>query len=114
MKTKVLLLGAVVIAFALTSFAAEPLLTPRADGSQIKRVSSLVATPTVTITYIDSSTAFLTPRATGNQIKTVKGGNNDVNPATACQKNMGGSPKVVAECSAHTTMPGCATVVMDK
>ena len=74
MKTQVLLLGAVVAAFAVTSFAAEPLLSPRAQD---------------------------------NQIKTVKGANNDVNPALVCQKNMTGSPKAVAECSSHTTMPGC-------
>ncbi|HEY5043245.1 MAG TPA: hypothetical protein VIK53_14730 [Verrucomicrobiae bacterium] len=74
MKTQVLLLGAVVAAFAVTSFAAEPLLSPRAQASQIK---------------------------------TVKGVNNDVNPALVCQKTMTGSPKAVAECSSHTTMPGC-------
>ena len=113
MKSTVLLLGAVVAAFAITTFATEPLLSPRAAGNQIKHVSA-VATPTVTITYTDS-TALLTPRAAGNQAKTVKGVNSDVNPAMACRKNMGGSsPKVVAECAAHTTMPCCATVAMDK
>ena len=40
MKNKVLLLGAVITGFALTSFAAEPLLTPRAAGNQIKVVAS--------------------------------------------------------------------------
>lgn len=75
--TKVLLLGAVVTAFAFTSFAAEPLLSPRAAG---------------------------------NQIKVVAGTNNDINPALVCQKTMSGSPKAVAECSSHTTMPGCVTV----
>jgi len=107
MKTQVLLLGAVVAAFAVTSFAAEPLLSPRAQDNQINIVKNSVETPTVTIAYVESSPASLSPRAQGNQIKTVKGANNDVNPALVCQKNMTGSPKAVAECSSHTTMPGC-------
>jgi len=110
MNTKVLLLGAVITAFAVTTFAAEPLLTPRATGNQIKTVSSPAETPSATITYVDSNSALLTPRAAGNQIQVAKGGNNDVNPALACQKTMGGSPKLVAECTSHTTMPGCVTI----
>jgi hypothetical protein len=114
MNTKVLLLGAVVAAFAFTSFAAEPLLTPRAAGNQIKQVSSSVETPAVTIAHADSTPAQLSPRAAGNQIKAVKGVDNDVNPALACRNNMNGTPKTVAECSAHTTMPGCLTVAESK
>ena len=108
--TKVLLLGAVVTAFAFTSFATEPLLSPRAAGNQIKHVSSAVETPTITITYVDTKPALLSPRAAGNQAKIVKGTNNEVNPALACQKTMVGSPKAVAECSSHTTMPGCKSM----
>src|ERR1041385_8264322 len=105
MKTKVLLLGTVVSAFAITTFAAEPLLTPRAAGNQIKHVNNAVETPVVTIAYADSNAAQLSPRAAANQIKAVKGMNNDANPALGCQNNMAGAPKTVAECSAHTTMP---------
>jgi hypothetical protein len=108
--TKVLLLGAVVTAFAFTSFAAEPLLSPRAAGNQIKHVSSSVDTPTITVAYVDSGSALLAPRAAGNQIKAVKGLSNDSNPALACRNNMAGTPKAVTECSSHTTMPGCATM----
>jgi len=77
MKSKVLLLGAVVTAFAFTSLATESLLSPRAAG---------------------------------NQIKTAKDTNNVVNPALICRKTMIGSPRAVAECSSHTTMPGCVAV----
>ena len=110
--TKVLLLGAVVTAFAFTSFAAEPLLSPRAAGNQIKHVSSSVDAPTVTIAYVDSGSALLSPRAAGNQTKVLKGTNTDVNPALICQKNMIGSPKAVAECASHSTMPGCQTMTV--
>lgn len=112
MKTKVLLVGAVVTAFTLASFAAEPLLSPRAKDNQIKVVSGSVDTQGGTISYaytVPGSSALLSPRAQVNQIKVVKGMNNDTNPALVCQKNMTGSPKAVSECSSHTTMPGCMT-----
>jgi hypothetical protein len=114
MNTKVLLLGAVITAFAISSFAAEPLLSPRAAGNQIKHLSSSVAATTTTITYSDASSAFLSPRAAGNQIRTVKGFDNDVNAAVACRNSMGGTPKTVAECSSHTTMPGCVSIALAK
>jgi hypothetical protein len=110
--TKVLLLGAVVTAFAFTSFAAEPLLSPRAAGNQIKHVSSSVDAPTITVAYVDSGSALLSPRAQANQIKVLKGTNTDVNPALVCLKTMNGSPKAVAECASHTTMPGCQTMTV--
>lgn len=111
MKTaKVLLLGAVVTAFAFTSFAAEPLLSPRAAGNQIKHVSGSVDTATITIAYVDITPALVSPRAAGNQIKVVKGTNSDVNPALVCRNNMIGSPRAVTECSSHVTMPGCVTL----
>ena len=110
MKTKILVLGAVVTAFAFTSFAAEPLLSPRAKDNQIKIVKSSTETPTITVANVDSGSALLSPRAKDNQIRVVKGMNNDVNPALVCQKTMTGSPKAVAECTSHTTMPGCVTV----
>jgi len=110
MKSKVLLLGAVVTAFAITSFAAEPLLSPRAAGNQIKIVKSSVDTPAVTVSDVASGTALLSPRAQGNQIKVATGVANNFNPSLACRNGMAGSPKAVAECSQHTTMPGCQTV----
>ncbi|HUZ06738.1 MAG TPA: hypothetical protein VMV89_04550 [Candidatus Paceibacterota bacterium] len=108
--TKVLVLGAAVAAFTFTSFAAEPLLSPRAAGNQIKHVNSSVGTPTITIAYVETTPVLLSPRAAGNQIKVVQGVSNDVNPALVCRNTMIGSPKAVAECSSHTTMPGCMTV----
>jgi hypothetical protein len=56
----------------------------------------------------------LTPRAQTNQIKVVTGAANDSNPALACRNGMAGSLKAVAECSQHTTMPGCVTVASVK
>ena len=113
MKTsKVLLLGAVVAAFTFTSFAAEPLLSPRAQDNQIKVVSSTVATPSITVAYVDSGAALLSPRAQGNQSKVLKGTHNEVNPALVCLKNMSGSPKAIAECAAHSTMPGCQSMTV--
>ncbi len=114
MKTKVLLLGAVVTAFAFTSFAADSLLTPRAKEAKINSVMSSVATPNITVTYVDSTSALLTPRAQANQTKLVKGTANDLNAALECRKTMVGSPKAVAECSSHTTMPGCMTIAESK
>jgi uncharacterized protein (UPF0333 family) len=117
MKTiKVLLLGAVVAAFTFTSYAqsgaAAQLLSPRAQANQIKHVSSSADSPTITIAYVDSGSALLSPRAQANQIKVVKGTNTDVNPALICKRNMIGSPKQVAECASHTTMPGCQTMTV--
>ena len=73
MKTKVLLLGAVVTAFTFTSFAADSLLTPRAKEARINSVMSSVATPNSTVTYVKSTAAVLSPRAQENQIKSVQG-----------------------------------------
>ena len=105
MKSKVLLLGAVVTAFAFTSFAAEPLLSPRAAGNQIRIVKNTVETPVTTIAYLEATPALLTPRAAGNQLKVVNGMKNDSNPALACRRDMASSPKAIAECAAH---PGAA------
>ena len=105
--TKILLLGAVVAAFSFTSLAAEPVLSPRGQDNQSKVVKSSDATPAITIAYVEAAPAWLSPRAQDNQIKIVKGVDNDVNPALTCVKTMVGSPKAVAECSSHTTMPGC-------
>jgi hypothetical protein len=111
MKTKIILLGAVVTAFTFTSLAANASLSPRAQTNQIKVVNRSLETPSATVAYtIPTSSVLLSPRAQSGQITVVKGQVNDVNPASACRNTMSGSPKVVAECSSHTTMPGCATV----
>ncbi len=110
--TKILVLSAIVTAFTYSSFAAEPLLSPRAAGNQIKTATSSVATATVTTAYVGSSSAQLSPRAAANQVKGVKGTTTDVNPAVACQKTMNGTPKAVAECTSHTTMPACQPVTV--
>lgn len=109
MKTKILLLGAVITAFTFTTLAADALLTPRQMDNQPKTVNSSVATPVATVVYVTPKAALLTPRAADNQSKVVKGVANDSNPALACAKMMGASPKAVSECSSHTTMPGCQT-----
>lgn len=111
MKTKILL-GAIVAAFTLTSFAAEPLLSPRAAGNQIKTASSVDASPAITIAYVGSTSALLSPRAAGNQLRVVKGAANDVTPAAFCRANMGGTPRAIAECSSHANMPDCACVAV--
>jgi len=115
MNTKVLLLGAVVAAFSLTSFATDASLSPRTQANQIKVVPSSVTTPTTTIVYVEgTASAQLSPRAHANQIKIVQGVAQDRNPALDCVKNMVGSPKAVGECSSHTTMPGCKKMVAMK
>lgn len=111
---KVLLLGAVVAAFTFSSFAAEPLLSPRAKGNQIKHVSYNAETPGTTIAYVETTPALLSPRAAGNQLKVVKGTTDETSMALICLQTMDGSPKAVAECSQHANMPGCATVAVVK
>lgn len=112
MKTKVLVLSAVVTAFAFTSFAAEPLLSPRAKDNQIKVVTSSISTQGGTVEYVTStSPALLSPRAKANQTKVVKGVSNNVNPAFACQKNMTASPKAIQACIESGTMSGCAPAI---
>jgi len=105
-----ILLASIVASFALTSFAAEPLLSPRAAGNQAK-VASSAGVAAVTVAYTDSVSSKLSPRASGNEIKRVKGVATDTNPAAVCRANMNGSPRAVTECSSHITMPGCAKAV---
>ena len=107
MKTKILILGAVITAFTMTTMAADALLTPRQMDNQPKYVSSSANDPDL---LAASRSTLLTPRAFGNQTKVVKGLANDSNPALACAKNMSGTPKMVSECASHTTMPACVTV----
>jgi len=110
MKTKLLVLGAVVTAFTFTSFAAEPLLSPRAAGNQIRVVSSQTPVTVITNTYVDKAPALTSPRAAGNEIKVIKGTVNETSSAQLCIRNMNGTPRAVAECASHATMPGCVSV----
>ena len=114
MKSKALVLGAVVTAFTFASFATDALLSPRAQGNQNKVISSPVAAPATTVAYAAPGTALFSPRLQGNQIKVASGVASDSNPSLACRNGMAGSPKIVAECSQHTTMPGCVTVASMK
>jgi hypothetical protein len=75
--------------------------------SKILFLGVVVAAFTFTSFAVD---ALLSLRAQGNQSKIASGAANDSNPALDCRNGMAGSPKVVAECSAHTTRPGCQTV----
>jgi hypothetical protein len=105
MNTKVLLLGAVVTAFTFTTFARDALLTPRAAGNQPQVVN--VAAPAVTIAYVAPASTPISPRAQASQSKVIQGTANNQDSTRECRKNMVTSPKAVAECAAHTTMPGC-------
>ena len=111
MKTRNLILTCGVAAFAaitINATASDALLSPRATGNQITHASGTASDANLATT----STATISPRAAGNQIVTVAGQSNEVNPAVACGKNMNGSPKAVAECTSHTTMPACKTVAV--
>jgi hypothetical protein len=105
MKTRNLLItigAAALTAITFNAYSADALLSPRAAGNQIKHVSGTSNGATAV-----AATSLLSPRAAGNQLKTVPGTTSNVNPAIACAANMNGTPKAVAECSSHTTMPGC-------
>jgi len=107
MNFKSLALGAAVAAFTLTSFAAEPLLSPRAAGNQLKTVDSAKVSATTTVISTDTSATLLSPRAQGNQIKVLKGVVNEQTPALNCYRTMNGAPRAIAECSSHANMPVC-------
>lgn len=108
MNTKVLVLGAVVAAFSLTAFAGtNGAYLLKASANSVKAPADTTVT---TIAYVETTPALLSPRAAGNQIKVVQGVVNDVNPALVCRNTMIGSPRAVAECSSHTTMPACVTI----
>ena len=107
MKTRILLLGATITAFTFSTFAADALLTPRQRDNQPLVAASSANDPDL---LAASRSTLLTPRAFGSQSKVVKGVANDSNPALVCAKNMNGTPKMISECTSHTTMPGCVTV----
>jgi hypothetical protein len=106
MKTRNLLLTIGAAAFAaitLNTYAGDAYLSPRAAGNQIQHASGTAND----VNLVKTTGATVSPRALASQTKTVAGVNNDVNPAIACAKNMNGSPRAVAECVSHTTMPSC-------
>ena len=111
MKTRNLLITLGAAAFAaitINATASDANLSPRAAGNQIQHVSGTANDANLAT----ASTATISPRTAGNQIVTVAGQSNEVNPAVACGKNMNGSPKAVAECTSHTTMPACNPVAV--
>lgn len=105
----ILVIGAVALTAAtFNANATEPLLSPRANGNQIKfATNNTPDSAFAKVYYVKSNNALLSPRAQGNQIKVLAGTNGDVNPALACAKSMTASPRAITECSSHTTMPGC-------
>jgi hypothetical protein len=111
MKTRNLLITLGAAAFAaitINATASDVSLSPRAAGNQIAHASGTASDVNLAI----ASTATISPRAAGNQIATIAGQSNEVNPAVACAKNMNGTPKAVAECTSHATMPACKTVTV--
>ena len=89
------------VALAMTTVsqakAGEPLLSPRAQGSQIHTVPAAnnTAAPT-TVTTVPTVGALLSPRAQANQIVKVAGTNNDPDLVAALQAQSG-SPKAKSQ-----------------
>jgi hypothetical protein len=112
MKNKSLLLGAVLAAFAVSSFATEPLLSPRAKGNQINFANPAPETTTSVVARADATTALLSPRAAGNQIRFAQVTEEDANRETSCQKDTTLSPRALTECSSHAaTQDASSTAV---
>ena len=106
MKTRNLLITLGAAAFAaitINASASDASLSPRAAGNQTQQASGTANE----VKLVNPTGTAVSPRAAGNQIVTVAGQSNEVNPAIACAKNMSGTPKAVAECVSHTTMPAC-------
>jgi hypothetical protein len=109
MKTK-LLLSAMVAAFAVSTFAGDVNLSPRAKDNQIKVVKSTTEkAPATVASTVTASPKLLSPRAADNQIAKISGVANERNPYLECQKTMTGSPKAVQACIESGAMP-CMTV----
>jgi hypothetical protein len=108
MKTRNLILTLGTAALAATAFnltAADALLSPRAAGNQITRVSG-------TANNVSSSKpagVTASPRASGNQASTASAPSRGRNLASVCQKNMAATPKTVQACAEHpaAAMPCC-------
>ena len=105
--TKVLLFGAVVTAFAFTTFGGDVQLSPRAKDSQIKVAPGITAAQPA-----QAGAVALAPRAQVNQIKTVSGVVTERNPYLECRNSMTGSPKAVQACADNPNMPACKPVTV--
>ena len=106
MNAKMLLLGTVIATLAGTTIAGNALLSPRAEGNQIKVVASTPG-PVITVAYVTSAQT-ISPRVQAAQIKVVQDILTDRNPALECRNTMPGTPRAVTACSQSVTMPGCA------
>jgi hypothetical protein len=111
MKIKIVLLSAVVTAFAFNSFAAQPLFSPRAQGNQIKVINATDATPASDVTHEDATTVLLSPRAAGNRIKVGGGVDTDASRVSACQKEMTANSRALTECMSHAAPQDTAVTV---
>jgi hypothetical protein len=104
MKTRILLttIGAAALAaITLNVNAGTTLLSPRAQGNQIK------VAPGITAAQPAPAAQSVSPRALGNQTATVASVANDVNPVMECHK-MIASPKAIQACAANPAgMSGC-------
>jgi hypothetical protein len=113
MKARILLTTIGVAALAAITIninASDALLSPRAQGNQIKVAPAVAADRNL---VAENQGATVSPRAQGNQTKTVASVANDVNPTMACARNMKGSPKAIQACVEHPgTMPGCNPVTV--
>ena len=101
MKTKILLLGAVVTAFAFTTFAADALLSPRAVGNQIQVVPGITAAQSA-----PASASLQSPRAQNNQVVQVSGSE----PVVA-KCPMIGSPRDVSAAGSAARTACCGQTV---
>jgi hypothetical protein len=112
MKTRILLatIGvAALAAITLNVNASDALLSPRAQGNQIK-VAPAVAGDRNLVAANQGST--VSPRSLGNQTLTVASVANDVNPVMECHK-MIASPKAIQACAANPAgMSGCCKTAM--
>jgi len=97
-----------VTAIALNTFAADPLLSPRAASIQAKTVAGLNNDANL----VNTTGVTVVPRAIDRSAK-VTGINNEVNPVAGC-RNMTASPKLIAACAATPGMPGCKQVADSK
>ena len=109
MKTRILLttIGAAALAaITLNVSAGTTLLSPRAQGNQIKVAPGIAAAQPA------PAAQSVSPRALGNQPLTIAGVANDVNPVMECHK-MIASPKAIQACAEHpTAMSGCCKTAM--
>ena len=100
MKTKLLILGAALTAFTLTTVASGVLLSPKAKENHIKIVSSAQAQKTIAENTTTDSAKLASPRAAANQMNT------STCPA-ACPANCQAMCPACPACSACPACPQC-------